>query len=298
MNKINGIFLLDKPLHLTSNHALQRVKRLFAAKKAGHTGSLDPLATGMLPICFGEATKFSQFLLESDKRYQVKARLGIKTTTGDAEGKIISENPVIAVTLEQIKKILESFLGETQQMPPMFSAIKHQGKPLYEFARQGINIERASRKVTIHHLHLLHYHQDELEIDIHCSKGTYVRTIVEDIGEKLNCGAHVTMLRRLHVFPYENSKMMTLDALEEMVKKSLSLQEYLLPVETAVQSFPEIVLSTSAVFYIRQGQSVKVSNLNAVNGFVRMYTQDRNFLGVGEIVEEGRVVPRRLVQTI
>jgi len=295
LNKINGIFLLDKPLHLTSNQALQRVKHLFRAKKAGHTGSLDPLATGMLPICFGEATKFSQFLLESDKRYQVKARLGIKTTTGDAEGKIISEKPVSDVTLGRIKKILKSFLGEIQQVPPMFSAIKHQGKPLYELARQGIDIERASRKVTIHHLHLLRYHQDELEIDIHCSKGTYVRTIIEDIGEELNCGGHVTMLRRLHVFPYENSEMLMLNSLEEMVKQSLSLQKYLLPVETAVQSFPEVLLSTSAVFYIRQGQSVKVSNLNAETGFVRMYTQDRNFLGVGEIVEDSRVVPRRLV---
>jgi tRNA pseudouridine55 synthase len=294
-NKINGIFLLDKPLHLTSNHALQRVKRLFGAKKAGHTGSLDPLATGMLPICFGEATKFSQFLLESDKRYQVKARLGIKTTTGDTEGEIISEKPIIEVTLEKVKKTLETFLGETQQIPPMFSAIKHQGKPLYEFARKGIDIERASRKITVHHLHLLHYHHDELEIDIHCSKGTYVRTIVEDIGEELNCGAHVTTLRRLHVFPYENSKMMTLDTLEKIIKESLPLQDYLLPIETAVASFPEVILSTSAVFYIRQGQSVKVSNLNGENGFVRMYTQDRNFLGVGEIVEDGRIAPRRLV---
>lgn len=296
LKNIDGIFLLDKPIDITSNHALQRVKRLFGAKKAGHTGSLDPLATGMLPICFGEATKFSQFLLESDKCYQVTAQLGVKTTTGDAEGDVIATKPVENVTYERLEQVLRQFVGRIQQIPPMFSAIKYQGKPLYELARQGIEIERQPRAINIFRLHLEDFNQDSLRLDIHCSKGTYVRTLIEDIGEQLGCGAHVSVLHRSVVLPYNQSKMYTLAALEEMHKQLGvdALTQYLLPVETSVESFPSIKLSTSAMFYIRMGQPVMVPHL-PVQGLVRLFSDDSRFIGVGEVMEDGRVAPRRLV---
>jgi tRNA pseudouridine55 synthase len=293
LKNIDGVFLLNKPLHMTSNQALQKVKRLFGAKKAGHTGSLDPLATGMLPICFGEATKFSQFLLESDKCYQVTAKLGEKTTTGDAEGKVIFTKPVPSLTRDQLEQILASFLGLQQQVPPMFSAIKYQGQPLYELARQGIEIERQSRPIHIHQFDLIDFNHDTLMLNVHCSKGTYVRTLVEDVGEKIGCGAHVSALHRSVVFPYKQQNMVTLSVLEE-VQKLQDLTHYLLPVETAVESFPAVKLSTSALFYIRTGQSIMVPHLPS-QGLVRLFSHDACFLGVGEIVGDGRVAPRRLV---
>ncbi|SRR5579883_503350 len=295
---IDGILLLDKSLGDSSNSALQKVKRLFSAKKAGHTGSLDPLATGMLPICFGEATKFSQFLLESDKRYRVTIKLGIKTTTGDKEGSIIQTRPVENITLERVEMVLQNFLGTIQQIPPMYSAIKHQGKPLYELARQGIEIERAARTITIFSLECDEIETDSLVVDVHCSKGTYVRTLAEDIGEALGCGAHVAELRRISVTPYQDHPMFTLTALEKLAeeKGSEALTQLLMPVESSVQGLATIQLSTSAVFYIRMGQSVMVPNLPR-SGIVRLYTENR-FLGVGEILEDGRVAPKRLVQHI
>src|SRR5579862_9142002 len=214
--QIHGILLLDKPLGMTSNAALQKVKRLFNAKKAGHTGSLDPLATGMLPICFGEATKFSQFLLESDKCYQVEAKLGVKTRTGDAEGEVIAVKPVMDLTCERLEAVLSQFVGQIQQIPPMYSALKIQGKPLYELARQGIEIPREARSVQIYRLQLIDFQAETLKFEVQCSKGTYVRTLVEDIGELLGCGAHVSALRRTVVLPYNEIKMYTLDALEEI----------------------------------------------------------------------------------
>lgn len=205
---INGILLLDKPLHLTSNGALQRVKRLFGAKKAGHTGSLDPLATGMLPLCFGEATKLSQYLLESDKYYHVVAKFGEKTTTGDAEGEVIETRPTDHLTAEAIQQAVAKFVGVIEQIPPMFSALKFQGRPLYELARQGIEVERKPRQVTIHKLELaLPFEKggqggiSSCTISVHCTKGTYIRTLIEDIGEVLGCGAHVIGLRRTAVSP-------------------------------------------------------------------------------------------------
>lgn len=296
LKNIDGIFLLNKPLDMTSNFALQRVKRLFGAKKAGHTGSLDPLATGMLPICFGEATKFSQFLLESDKCYQVTAKLGEKTTTGDAEGEVISTRPVPSVSRDQLEKILSSFLGLQQQIPPMYSAIKFQGKPLYELARQGIEIERQSRTIHLYQLDLIDFTHDSLSLMIHCSKGTYVRTLVEDIGEVLGCGAHVSMLHRSVVLPYKQASMVTMSVLEETQKQQGmdALKQFLLPVETSVESFPAIKLSTSALFYIKTGQPVMVPHL-PTQGLVRLFSNDGRFLGVGEVLEDGRVAPRRLV---
>jgi tRNA pseudouridine55 synthase len=293
---INGILLLDKPLHITSNGALQRIKRLFNAKKAGHTGSLDPLATGMLPICFGEATKFSQYLLESDKQYRVKVQLGIKTTTGDAEGEAISTRPVENVTLERLTALMQKFTGPIQQIPPMFSAIKHQGKPLYELARKGIEIERAPREVQIYSLQCDGLEQDTFNMDVHCSKGTYVRTLAEDIGEELGCGAHVIGLRRISVTPYQQSKMITFEALEELFRDAgpAGLNQLLLPVESSVEALPTVKLSTSSAFYMRTGQPVMVPHM-PTDGLVRLYSDEGTFLGVGEILDDGRVAPKRLV---
>jgi tRNA pseudouridine55 synthase len=299
---INGILLLDKPLHLTSNGALQRVKRLFGAKKAGHTGSLDPLATGMLPICFGEATKLSQYLLESDKYYEVVAKLGEKTVTGDAEGEIIETRSVDHVTFDDLKNALTPFLGVIEQIPPMFSALKHQGKPLYELARRGIEVERKPRQVTLYKLELLHKEFDlkspihQFSLFVHCSKGTYIRTLIEDIGERLGCGAHVIGLRRTAVVPYQSAKTVTLTHLEEVCKQQgqEALLPYLIPLESAIQQFPMIQLSASTAFYIRTGNTVTIPHL-ACKGLVRLFCENNKFMGIGEILGDGRVAPRRLL---
>ena len=293
---IQGILLLDKPLGITSNGALQRAKNLFRAKKAGHTGSLDPLATGMLPICFGEATKFSQFLLESDKSYRVVMKFGVKTTTGDADGEVVLVRPVIGVTQQKIEEISRGFLGFIQQIPPMFSAVRQQGTKLYKLARQGIEVERAARSVEIFSLRFENLIDDTIMFDVHCSKGTYVRTLVEDIGESLGCGAHVASLHRLVVSPYQNIKMFTLSELEDVYLQSglEALHALLLPVETSVQGLPAVKLSTSAAFYMRMGEPVLAPHL-PTQGFVRVFAADGCFMGVGEIMEDGRVTPRRLV---
>lgn len=293
---INGILLLNKPKGMTSNGALQRVKRLFGAKKAGHTGSLDPLATGMLPICFGEATKFSQYLLESNKYYQVTVKLGIKTTTGDAEGAVMTTRSVAGVTEAKIAAVLPQFMGTIQQIPPMFSAIKHEGTPLYQLARQGIEIERAPRTVNIYDLQLQNFSGELFDLYVHCSKGTYVRTLAEDIGEALGCGAYVYALHRLSVAPYENSAMYDLSMLEQIQQQQSQavLPEYLLPVETSVKHFPAVKLSASAAFYLRTGQPVKVSNV-FMDGLVQLFSEEEKFLGMGEMLEDGRVTPRRMV---
>lgn len=289
---INGILLLKKPKNMTSNGALQKVKHLFGAKKAGHTGSLDPLATGMLPICFGEATKFSQYLLESNKYYQVTIKLGVKTTTGDAEGEVIARRSADHVSAQTITALLPKFRGNIQQIPPMYSAIKHQGKPLYELARQGIEIERAPRAVTIFELQLENMQDDHVELYVHCSKGTYIRTLAEDIGDQLGCGAYVVGLHRMSVTPYENAIMYDLAELENMPREML--RQYLLPVETSVKHLPAVHLSNSAVFYLRTGQAVRVSNA-PLNGLVQLYSDETKFMGVGEILEDNRVTPRRLI---
>lgn len=295
--QINGILLLDKPVGLTSNGALQQVKRLFCAKKAGHTGSLDPIATGMLPICFGEATKFSQFLLESDKSYCVTAKLGVQTNTGDSEGEVIATLPVVDVTPERVNQVMQKYKGPIQQIPPMFSAIKMQGKPLYELARRGIEVERKPRPVTIHELRLEQVTGDELSIFVHCSKGTYVRTLVEEIGRDLGCGAHVIALRRTCVSPYGEAAMYTMSALTTIAETSghEGLGGCLLPVETAVRILPEVTLSTSAAFYLRMGQPVRV-NFPYGSSLVRLVAEDARFLGVGEALPDGRVKPMRLVE--
>jgi tRNA pseudouridine55 synthase len=305
---INGILLLDKPLHLTSNGALQRVKRLFGARKAGHTGSLDPLATGMLPLCFGEATKVSQYLLESDKFYQVVAKFGEKTTTGDAEGEVIEKRSVQHLTIENVQQALEKFTGEIEQIPPMFSALKHQGRPLYELARQGIEVERKPRLVTIHQLifveqaDLSHQHNQTqcLAFFVHCTKGTYIRTLVEDIGEYLGCGAHVAELRRTAVVPYQEHTMVTLQELEEVASHEGqdALLRYLIPLETSLTQFPIVKLPISSVSYIRKGAPVVVPHLPST-GLVRLFSERQDeFIGIGEILGDGRVAPKRLLKSL
>ncbi|EBY6507185.1 tRNA pseudouridine(55) synthase TruB, partial [Salmonella enterica subsp. enterica serovar Agama] len=216
---IHGVLLLDKPQGMSSNDVLQKVKRIYNANRAGHTGALDPLATGMLPICLGEATKFSQYLLDSDKRYRVIARLGQRTDTSDADGQIVQERPV-TFSAEQLASALETFRGDIEQIPSMYSALKYQGKKLYEYARQGIEVPREARPITVYELLFIRHEGNELELEVHCSKGTYIRTIIDDLGEKLGCGAHVTYLRRLTVSKYPVDRMVTLEHLRELVAQA------------------------------------------------------------------------------
>jgi len=300
LRPVHGILLLDKPLAMSSNAALQYVRRrLFAAKKAGHTGSLDPLATGMLPICFGEATKFSQYLLDSDKHYRVTIKLGIKTSTGDAEGDIVETRPVPPITAQQLAMVLNQFKGSITQIPPMFSAVKIQGKPLYQLARRGITVERKSRLVKIHRLDLEELDHTILKLAVFCSKGTYIRTLAEDIGEALGCGAHVAALQRVAVSPYDHAKMYTLEELEVVHKQfgPESLSSYLLPIESCIQTLPIVKLPTAAAFYIRMGQPIKVIH-TVTTGLVKLVSIDEMFMGVGEIMEDGRVMPKRLLSNL
>lgn len=290
---INGILLLDKPEGITSNQALQTVKRLFLAKKAGHTGSLDPLAKGMLPICLGEATKFSQFLLEADKAYWVSVCLGKKTRTGDAEGEVIETKPITPSCFERLESVLSSFCGVISQIPPMFSALKFKGKPLYELARQGITVERSPREVTVHSLRLLDTTKDSINLEIKCSKGTYIRTLIEDIGEALGCGAYVQGLRRFSVGSYTEERMVSLEQLETFSPEERD--RCLLPVDSLLQAWPILKLSQAAAYYLDRGQPILLPNAPK-NGWVRLNTIDDRFMGVGEILADGRVAPRRLVE--
>ncbi|MDH3526608.1 MAG: tRNA pseudouridine(55) synthase TruB [Gammaproteobacteria bacterium] len=293
--RVNGILLLDKPIGITSNAALQKVKKLYRARKAGHTGSLDPLASGLLPICLGEATKVSGYLLDADKHYWVVCKLGERTSTGDAEGELLEQRPV-QVTEKQFRKVMEGFLGDIEQIPPMYSAVKHQGQRLYKLARQGVEVERQPRSITIHSIELLDFASPRVEINVRCSKGTYVRTLVEDIGELLGCGAHVADLRRLGVGPYDDTGMVTLDCLEQLLAEGgeAALDALLLPLESGLTQWPDVRLSGDAAFYLRQGQPVLVPHAPTA-GWVRLYLGDKRFLGIGEILDDGRVAPRRLL---
>ncbi|HEX7037851.1 MAG TPA: tRNA pseudouridine(55) synthase TruB [Pseudomonadales bacterium] len=294
---VSGILVLDKPQGLSSNEAVQKAKRLFYARKVGHTGSLDPLATGVLPLCFGEATKFSQYLLTSDKKYWARLKLGVATDSGDADGTVLERRPVEGVTRERVEQVLERFRGEIEQVPSMFSAVKHQGQPLYKLARQGIEIERESRRVTIFENEIVALEDDELTLSIHCSKGTYVRTIAQELGEALGCGAHVTALRRTAAGPYGEADLVTFETLEVALEQG-SLDPFLLPVSSAVGDWPEVRLSDATAYYLRQGQPVIVPHAPPA-GWVRLLEQlgegTTRFLGVGEILDDGRVAPRRLV---
>ncbi len=294
---VSGILLLDKPSGITSNGALQRVKQLYFAQKAGHTGSLDPLATGILPICLGEATKFSGFLLNADKSYLTECQLGIVTRSGDSEGEVVSERPVEGVTEEKIQAALQQFEGDIEQIPPMHSAVKVNGQPLYKLAHQGIEIEREAREVTIYSLELVTYDADSerMVIRVHCSKGTYVRTLVEDIGEVLGCGAHVTALRRITLGPYLEQDLITMEQLEQMYEEDkFSMDRHLLSLDSAVKDYEAVTLDADSSYYMRQGQPIQISSAPA-DGWVRIYNENEEFMGVGEIDRDGRVAPRRLV---
>ena len=293
---IHGVFLLDKPKGMSSNDIMQKIKRIFQANKAGHTGALDPLATGMLPICLGEATKFSQFLLDADKRYLVTAKLGERTDTSDAEGQIV-ETREVKVKTPEILTALEQFRGDILQVPTMFSALKHNGKPLYEYARQGITVERAARPITIFELKFIEYNAPYLTLEVHCSKGTYIRTLVDDLGEVLGCGAHVTMLRRTAVADYPTEKMLDWNTLQALVEpQDLSLLDaLLLPMDTAVAKLPTLTLDESQTQGIGFGQRVKFDNPNSLQGQVRLFSHENRFLGVAVIDENNVIRPQRLV---
>lgn len=288
---LDGVLLFDKPLKLSSNNALQKVRWLFQAEKAGHTGTLDPLATGLLPICFGEATKFSNSLLDSDKAYRAWVRLGQTTSTGDAEGEIISESPV-NVDEAQVREALRRLTGNIQQLPPMHSALKHQGKPLYEYIRKGETVERALRDVVVHELVLEHFAGNELRITVRCSKGTYVRTLAEDVGRLLGCGAHLTGLRRLATGQFQLEHAYTLEQLEAM--DMAARDACLLPVDCMLQDWPMLELDETQALRIAQGQRLVIENPSA-GGRVRLYRAGK-FLGVGELT--GRLlVPGRLLSS-
>lgn len=295
---INGIVLLDKPLGITSNKALQIVKRLYKAAKAGHTGSLDPLATGVLPLCLGEATKVSGFLLDADKSYLATLKLGIKTSSADAEGEVLETRPVENYSNKQINTAIASFLGDIEQIPPMHSALKVDGQPLYKLAHQGVVIERKSRPVHIFDIQLLRYDGDEMDIEVHCSKGTYIRTLAEDIGEELGCGAHLSALRRTESGPFHLDETITLEELEQLSEKVEEngfdeLDSILMPAEDALHDWDSIDLTEDAAFYICRGQAVQVPNA-PTEGLVRLFSEEKGFLGIGEIMDDGRVKPNRL----
>lgn len=293
---INGLILLDKPKGETSNSSLQRVKSLLKASKAGHTGSLDPLATGVLPLCFGEATKISQFLLDSDKVYRTRIRFGMKTDTGDSEGSVLQTVPDVALTNAQVEDVLERFRGEIEQLPSMFSALKHHGVPLYKLAREGKTVEREKRRVMIHELKLLALEKDEAEILIHCSKGTYIRTLADDLGEALQVGGHVIALRRLQAGPFTEDQCVSMEQLEAVLETGglTAADQYLLATDNAVQMFPRVELPAATAIFVKQGQPVIARHL-PTEGMVRLYEENR-FIGVGEILEDGRVAPRRLLK--
>ena len=290
---IDGVFLLDKPQGMSSNDIMQKVKRVFQANKAGHTGALDPLATGMLPICLGEATKFSQFLLDADKRYVVTAKLGERTDTSDAEGQVVETHPVNVET-SQILTALEQFRGDILQVPTMFSALKHNGKPLYEYARAGITVEREARPITIFELNFIEYQAPFLTLEVHCSKGTYIRTLVDDLGEVLGCGAHVTVLRRTAVADYPAEKMMTWDALQALAEQG-DLDQHLLPIDTAVSKLPALKLNAEQSKGIGFGQRVKFANEAKLRGQVRLFSDKNIFLGVALIDDNNVIRPQRLI---
>ncbi|MGJ0491553.1 tRNA pseudouridine(55) synthase TruB [Methylobacter sp.] len=286
---VHGILLLDKRLGVSSNKALQEVRRLFDANKAGHTGSLDPLATGLLPLCFGEATKVSALMLDDDKRYEVLIQLGVMTDTGDAEGRILETRPVPELSLDDIKACLKKFTGEIDQVPPMYSALKHHGKKLYELARAGETVERKARRIMIYDLQLLSFSKDQLALDVRCSKGTYIRSLAEDIGHELGCGGTVKQLRRLEAgqFVIENAR--TLEQLSEMDEQEL--QQCLIDVDKPLESLPAVQLSESEAIRIKQGQALKIKE--ALPGMVRMYHAGF-FLGLGEMLLDGKLAPKKL----
>lgn len=293
---IDGILLLNKPKGLSSNQALQQVRQLFRAQKAGHCGSLDPLATGVLPICLGEATKFSSYLLGASKDYRASCLLGQTTTSGDAEGDILETSPV-RVERAQIEQVLPQFIGEIEQVPPMYSALKHQGKRLYQLAREGKVVERAPRRVTIHRLDLTSFDGETLDIDVSCSKGTYIRTLAEDIGKVLGCGAHIRELHRSRVDAFDEVDALSMDQLQQLQQSGMmQLEAQLLPVSAALLQFPERELSVNESLDISHGRPVHLDEPVAL-GLCRLRSAEGHFLGLGEVFENGQLKAKRLMNT-
>ena len=289
---IDGVLLLDKPLGISSNQALQIVKRLYQAAKAGHTGSLDPLASGLLPICLGEATKFSHFLLDADKSYRALVTLGSTTTTGDAEGEVLERLPV-TTTQPELEAALNKMVGDILQVPPMYSALKHAGKALYEYARDGVDIAREPRPVTIHAIALERFDGEQCEMVVSCSKGTYIRTLAEDIGKLLGCGAHLGGLRRLTTAHFELNDAITIEQLEQM---SLEQRDQaLLGADAAIEDLPQVSIDADSTFYLLRGQEVWKSGLN-IEGLFRLYSAEGVFLGIGEQTSRGSIAPKRLLR--
>jgi len=286
---IHGILLLDKRLGVSSNRVLQEVKRLLNANKAGHTGSLDPLATGLLPLCFGEATKVSAFMLDDDKRYRVVVQLGVVTDTGDAEGQVLATRPVPPLSLEAINVCLSQFNGEIDQVPPMYSALKHEGKKLYELARQGKSVERKARRISIYKIELLNYSADRLELDVWCSKGTYIRTLAEDIGAYLGCGGTVMELRRLEAGRFGIDHAFTMEQLQAMSAEEL--MSCLIAVDQPLQFMPAVGLTADQAAAVKQGRRLAMSE--SIQGMVRMYSGPC-FLGLGELLLDGKLAPKKL----
>jgi tRNA pseudouridine55 synthase len=289
---VNGVLLLDKPHGFSSNQALQKVKWLYQAAKAGHTGTLDPLATGLLPICLGEATKFAQYVTDADKTYFATMKLGATTTTGDAEGEILTSAPV-NVSHDQFQTACQQFIGEISQMPPMYSALKHEGKALYEYAREGVDIARKPRFITIQNIVVESFESDIAQITVVCSKGTYIRTLAEDIGAQLGCGAHLIGLRRIETAGYLLQNAVTIEQLEAMTIEARS--DLLLPVDSAIESLPKVILNADAAFYIKQGQAVWQAG-KTPDSDLRLYDEQNNFLGLGYMQDDGKIAPKRLIK--
>lgn len=293
---IDGVLLLDKPKGMSSNYALQKARRLYQAQKAGHTGTLDPMATGLLPVCFGEATKFSLHLLEADKVYRARIKFGQVTDTGDAEGTVIREREIPEIAQAELDAVLDRFRGEIDQVPPMYSALKHQGRPLYELARQGIEIERAVRRVTIYNMALLARHSDGIEIEVAVSKGTYIRSLAEDIGEALGCGAHLTALRRLKTGPFTGDAMLDFERLEALADQQ-AREGVLLPVDILLDHLPCLDITAEMARMILRGQQAETTTGSLeVDSLARVY-QDQQLLGLVRIAAEGVIAPRRLLSS-
>lgn len=290
---VHGILLLNKPIGLSSHAALQRVKRLYQARKAGHTGSLDKIASGLLPICLGEATKLSGFLLESDKHYHAEFTFGITTTTGDAEGDIIQTRPLSNIDSAKIDEVIQSFIGPIQQVPPMYSAIKYQGQPLYKLARQGKTIERQPRTVTIYTIRVRNWVLPRLAVEVHCSKGTYIRTLAQDIGEVFGCGGYVSFLHRIGVGNYRD--MIDFETLEQQAELGLeTLDSLLIPMHSALSHWSTVQLTNELAYYVQKGQAVQVPKA-PTKGWVTLFAENNRFLGIGHILDDGRIAPKRLV---
>ena len=291
--EIDGVFLLNKPLGFSSNQALKKIQWLLNAKKAGHTGTLDPMASGLLPICLGEATKFSNRLLNANKTYIATVQLGVTTTTGDQEGEVISEKEAV-LNEAQLKETLQKFLGDITQIPPMYSALKFEGRPLYEYARQGIEIERKSRQITIYDIRLMEFQGSVMTIEVSCSKGTYIRTLAEDIGRALGCGAHLKGLERTQTGNFQLSEALTIEALEVM--DSISREKVLLPIDALLEGLPLIELTSAETELIKKGQSIDFISKNEEE--LRLYSVSGQFVGVGQPDLQGRLFPKRLIANI